>query len=139
MRVALSFIAFLGLLVSISLTPTTIVRAHDHLPHCGDEKTLKKVVKRFNQTERIYWRERGLILEAISKPHHHSSYSPFKSQIDRQYCHGTAVFENGKSRRLHYLIESTAGFAGFGWNVEYCIHGLDPWKYYDGRCRVLSR
>jgi hypothetical protein len=40
---------------------------------------------------------------------------------------------------MHYLIEEGAGFAGFGWNVEYCIHGLDPWKYYDGRCRVLSR
>ena len=113
--------------------------ARDKFPACTSDKVLAKLVKRFNKTEGIYWEDRGLVLSAVSRPHQHSE-KPFRdSPINRRYCHGDAIFENGKKRRVHYLIEQGAGFAGFGWNVEYCIHGLDPWKYYDGRCRVLSQ
>lgn len=113
--------------------------AKEPFPQCNSEKVIKKLVKRFNKTETIYWTDRGLVLSTIAKPHQHSE-NPFKdSPINRRYCHGDALFENGKKRRVHYLIEEGAGFASFGWNVEYCIHGLDPWKYHDGRCRVLSR
>jgi len=113
--------------------------AGESFPACTSEKVLSKLVKRFNKTESIYWQERGLILNTIFDPHQHSE-NPFSdSPINRRYCHGDAVFANGKKRRVHYLIEEGAGFAGFGWNVEYCVHGLDPWRYYDGRCRVLSR
>ena len=100
---------------------------------------LSKLAKRFNQTERIYWQDRGLVLSEVTDAHFHSDHQLEDSVFERRYCHGTAHFENGKSRRVHYLIEQNAGFAGIGWNLEYCIHGLDPWKYYDGRCRVLSK
>ncbi|MGI9351065.1 MAG: hypothetical protein ACR2O3_05840 [Rhizobiaceae bacterium] len=115
------------------------VQALESFPSCKSEKVLRKVVRRFNQTEKIYWIDRGLVLDQISGPHNHTT-NPFpESPINRHYCHGDAHFNNGKSHRIHYLIEKGAGFAGFTWNVEYCIHGLDPWRYYDGRCRVLSR
>ena len=108
-------------------------------PSCSSEKVLKKIAKRFNQTEKIYWQHRGLTLDHVSKPHQHA-FNPFPhSPINRYYCHGDAHFADGKRRRIHYLIEQGAGFAGFTWNVEYCIHGLDPWKYYGGHCRVLSK
>lgn len=123
-----------------SLTPLQITSAaaRDVFPACQSEKVLKKIAKRFNKTEKIYWEDRGLVLDAVINPHLHNDNAFPESSINRRYCHGDAVFINGKQRRIHFLIEEGAGFAGFTWNVEYCIHGLDPHKYYDGRCRVLS-
>ena len=111
----------------------------EKFPVCTSEKVIERMIKRFNKTEEIYWEHRGLVLNTVSNSHLHSK-NPFPdSPIKRRYCHGDAFFENGKKRRIHYLIEEGAGFSGYTWNVEYCIHGLDPWKYHDGRCRVLSQ
>jgi len=112
--------------------------SHNKLPACEEQKVLNKIVSRFNQTERIYWEERGFSLSSVTDPHLHA-HNPSKGlEINRNYCHGYANFADGSKRRIHYLLEEGAGFAGFTWNVEYCIHGLDPWRYYDGRCRSLS-
>ncbi len=131
----------LSSIVSLSFLMTFVppASAGDRFPICESERVLKKVVKRFNHAEKVYWQARGLTLSDIANPHQHS-VNPFPdSPINRRYCHGDAMFANGQTRRIHYLVEEGAGFAGFTWNVEYCIHGLDPWKYYDGHCRVLSR
>jgi len=111
----------------------------DSFPVCTSERVIERILRRFNKTERIYWQDRGLVLNAVTNPHLHNDNAFPESSINRRYCHGDAIFENGKKRRIHYLIEEGAGFAGYTWNVEYCIHGLDPLRYYDGRCRVLSR
>lgn len=42
-------------------------------------------------------------------------------------------------RRVLYLIEAGQGFAGTHHKVFFCIDGLDPWRVYDGHCRVLTR
>ena len=137
MRTLFAFVLMSGILMIGLLTTDSAAR--DRFPQCDSDKVIGKLVKRFNKTENIYWSDRGLVLSTVAQPHQHSE-NPFSdSPINRRYCHGDALFENGKTRRVHYLIEEGAGFAGFGWNVEYCVHGLDPWKYYDGRCRVLSR
>ncbi len=133
------------LITAIAFTTLSIGNAQpthaffkQELPACNSEKVLKKIASRFNKTEDIYWEERGLSVSSISNPHLHADNPSKGLQINRIYCHGTAHFEDGSKRKIHYLLEEGAGFAGFTWNVEYCIHGLDPWKYYDGRCRVLG-
>jgi hypothetical protein len=129
----------LGSVMLLSFSGTQSAAAPSPFPQCDSSKVIKKLVKRFNKTEKIYWSARGRHLNTVAHPHLHSE-NPFPdSPINRRYCHGDAVFSDGKKHRIHYLIEQGAGFAGFSWNVEYCIHGLDPWKYYDGRCRVLSK
>jgi len=112
----------------------------ERFPECHSEQVLKRIGKLFNQTEKDYWEERGLVFNRVDNTHLHS-VNPWvpESPIDRRYCHGDVHFENGKSRRIHYLIETDKGYGGFGWDVEYCIHGLDPWRYYDGNCRVLDQ
>lgn len=42
-------------------------------------------------------------------------------------------------REVLYLIEAGQGFAGTHHKVFFCIDGLDPWRVYDGHCRVLTR
>ena len=112
--------------------------AGNSFPSCQSDRVLGKIVRQFNRTEREYWSERGLVLQEVGEAHQHSENPFWESPVNRRYCHGDAHFADGRKHRIHYLIEE-AGFAGYGWKVEYCIHGLDPWKYYDGRCRVLSR
>ncbi len=125
-------------IVPIQVGTSNAFFGKEKFPLCTSDKVLKRIAKRFNQAEKIYWEVRGLVLETVTNPHLHNGNAFPESPINRRYCHGDAVFENGKKRRIHYLIEQGAGFAGYTWNVEYCIHGLDPWKYHDGRCRVLS-
>ena len=134
-----STVVLICLMSAIPFLLTDQAWSDTRFPHCESERVLKKVVRRFNLTEKIYWRSRGLVMTGIERAHLHSE-NPFpESPINRRYCHADAFFEDGLKRRVHFLIEQGAGFAGFSWNVEYCVHGLDPWKYYDGRCRVLSR
>ena len=44
-----------------------------------------------------------------------------------------------RRRTVLYLIEGGQGFAGTHHKVFFCIDGLDPWRVYDGHCRVLTR
>lgn len=132
-------IAITGGLLTMMIVGSSPASAQDSFPACQSGRVLQTLVKRFNKAEKTYWQSRGLVLSDIVNPHQHSE-NPFpESPINRRYCHGDAIFENGHKRRVHFLVEEDAGFAGFTWNVEYCVHGLDPWKYYDGYCRVLSR
>lgn len=58
-------------------------------------------------------------------------------RVERQYCHATARFSDGRKRQIWYLIERNWGFAGLGPSTEYCVSGLDPWHYYGRYCRSL--
>ena len=69
------------------------------------KKVLEKLVKRFNKTEKIYWSQRSLALQHIRNAHQHSVNPSDESPINRRYCHGDALFENGRKHRIHYLIE----------------------------------
>ena len=57
--------------------------------------------------------------------------------VERQYCHATALFSDGRKRQVWYLIERNWGFAGIGASTSYCVDGLDPWHYYGRNCRSL--
>lgn len=126
-------------ILPIQIGTSNAFYSKEKFPACTSEKVIERLVKRFNKTEEIYWQGRNLVLNTVRNPHLHNGNAFPASSINRRYCHGDAIFENGKKRRIHYLIEEGAGFASYTWNVEYCIHGLDPWKYHDGRCRVLSQ
>lgn len=110
----------------------------DPLPACTNEKVLKKIVKRFNWAERKTW-HRGFDMVGVNRPHLHHDHGFKASLIDRRYCHGYAHLTNGKTHRVYYVIEQDMGLAGFGWGVTFCVSGLDPWRIYDGNCRVLRR
>lgn len=105
-------------------------------PECDDAKVLKKIVKRFNWAERNTWR-RGFSLETVEDPRERSVREYEESLIPRRYCRGHAILTNGQHPTVFYLIEGGQGFTGTGFNVEFCVNGIDPWREYDGHCRVL--
>lgn len=59
------------------------------------------------------------------------------TMIDRRFCRGKVVMNDGRTRTIWYMIELGQGFAGVGANVEYCISGLDPWHIYGAFCRSV--
>lgn len=127
-------LVFAAVLAIFSQSATAF--AHGDFPACTNEKVLEKITKRFNKAEEDTW-NRGFYLESISRPHGHGQRGFEDSSINRHYCHAYANLSNGRTRKVHYLIEEGQGFAGFGWNVEFCVTGLDPWKIYDGYCRTV--
>lgn len=57
--------------------------------------------------------------------------------IGRLYCNAQVVLTDGVKQPIWYLVEEGMGFAGTGYNVEFCVNGFDRWLVYNGRCRVL--
>jgi len=55
----------------------------------------------------------------------------------QRYCRATGITENGRKKRVYYLIEARGGFAGYTYGVEACILGRDPWKVHGAYCRSL--
>ena len=131
-------IIFLLFALSIIL-PNTVLAAKKDIPGCKSVDVLKTITRKFNKAEKIYWKKRGLELEMISRVRLRSN-RPYKhSSLKRRTCTATAIFDNGRRRSMHFMIEAKAGYSGFKWGVEYCIHGLDPWKYQNGNCLPLSK
>ncbi|MEO0329655.1 MAG: hypothetical protein AAF217_13780, partial [Pseudomonadota bacterium] len=80
------FCAILSIsIVLVSAFSEPIEALERPIPECTSEKVLRKLVKRFNKTEKIYWENRGLQLVEVHNPHHHST-NPFPdSPWDRHY------------------------------------------------------
>ncbi|MDZ7823361.1 MAG: hypothetical protein U5K75_04495 [Ahrensia sp.] len=154
--------------LAVSVLPLTAQVAVAHEPYvreaasaaCETPALIKTIQHRFRiQAREVHHRQEWQIT-GLSHTHQHR-YKPqdvHKSRaIARRYCHATAHFNDGTSRKIWYLIEGGMGFAGFGqsWlgaqqrvrdglgngsaihNVEFCIDGLDKWNVYNSNCRAL--
>ncbi len=106
-------------------------------PSCDHPKVLGQIVERFNWAEENTW-HRGFYLSDITRTRERVVQDGYKRLVPRRYCRGHAILTNGRHPTLFYLIEANAGFAGTGFNVEFCVNGLDPWRVHDGNCRVLN-
>lgn len=105
---------------------------------CDTPSILSRIQSKFRTQAREVHENPGLAIASFDKvhEHHHKSQSEF-SPVARRYCGATASMSDGQERYVWFLIEKPAGFVGFGNNVEFCVTGLDRWKVYNGRCRVL--
>lgn len=113
---------------------------------CGDAGYINAIQRRFAlQAREVHERPGMAIVEVanIQENRYVASYDQDPRSlpnvaVPRVYCKATALMSDGGDRSLWYLIEFGEGFAGFiGDNVEFCLSGLDPWKIYNGNCRVL--
>lgn len=111
-------------------------RHHDIASACDEPAILSKIMRRFHhQTHEVH--HDPMVIEAYSKVHQHRFYpADAKHQIARRYCGATAHLSNGSRHYVWYFIETEAGFAGIGDNVEFCVTGFDRWNVYNSRCRV---
>ena len=137
---AFTFLCSLNPLIAQADWIDKLVEKSEHLstfPQCDDPGVLKFIVKRFNWAEKHTW-QRGFDLDVITQPRERLVLDSEERLIPRRYCRGHAQLTNGRHPTVFYLIESGQGFAGTTHNVAFCVNGLDPWRTYDGNCRVLN-
>lgn len=111
------------------------------MPGCDDPRVLSQVQRRFHvQATRVHHTPE-LKLAGVERIRHVEDVPGYKvtrpTMINRRYCQGHALLNNGKHPQVYYLIEQRAGFVGVSWNVEFCLAGYDPWRVHDGHCRTL--
>jgi hypothetical protein len=123
-----------GFLASISASAAL---AHDVTKPCDNERILESIANRFHK-QSIQVNHAKLSIAEFSNVHEHRSYEKSEfNPIARRYCGATATLSDGRNRTVWYLIESSAGLAGWGNGVEFCVSGFDRWNVYNASCRVL--
>ncbi len=120
------------------LAPSATAGIFGSLPECSSHQVIAKVVRRFNKADNRTWR-RGIHLDFISGATERAVNPWPTSSINRRYCRASATLSDGRRVPVHYVVEQRVGFAGTGWNVEFCIGEADRWRVYGGDCRVLRR
>lgn len=128
----------IGAVLALLAFPTTANAFIDIFPFptCDSGSVIEKVRNRFNQSQRY-----GLEAQIsnIDKMTETDVVYLGPRPIARRYCQGRAYLGDGRKSTIYYLVESSMGLAGTGYNVEFCLAGHDPWRVYDGNCRVLKR
>jgi hypothetical protein len=110
------------------------------LPTCDNRRVISQIIHRFNNAERKTWK-RGFSISQVSHPHsrgdnlRQDAYGE-PPLVPIRYCETTAHMTNGKNYSMHYFIEAKMGFVGVSWGTEFCVHGLDPWRVYNGACEI---
>lgn len=116
---------------------STAAQAGDDTRACDDPHILRSISERFvHQSYQV--NRNWMRIKAFDRVHEHraegkSEFSP----VARRYCGATVTLSNGRNREVWYLIESNAGLAGLGNDVEFCVSGFDRWNVYNASCRVL--
>ncbi len=103
------------------------------VPECNSKTVVSAALRFANRAEPVYRAPRVKTLTPLGELHQ-SVYNP--SPLVRRYCEGTVELDNGDHARAYYFVEEDSGFVGISWKVYVCIDGYDPWRVYDGRCRV---
>lgn len=120
-----------GLLDAVGTGPSAV-------PECGDGAVIEAIRDRFLHADANVLK-RGLYIRTVDHVRQSHFGSPAGPTL-RRYCHASAVLNDGpRPKTLYYLIEQNYGFAGIGWNVEFCVQGYEPWRVHDGNCRTVRK
>lgn len=105
------------------------------LPACGDPRVLAFISSRFSEREAKFWGS-GMTLVEYShiKP---LAWRPWGlDTIPRRYCYAKVLTSQGTYHRVDYSVREDLGFLGIGWDVNWCVLGLDRNLAYSPSCRM---
>ncbi|WP_271199216.1 hypothetical protein [Methylopila turkensis] len=105
------------------------------LPACGDERVLGHIAGRFASRERGYWGS-SLELAGFSRTRELGYRSWGAEFIPRRFCAARVVTTDGRKRSVYYEIGEGFAFAGAGWDVNWCVTGLDRNLAYAPGCKM---
>ena len=106
------------------------------LPECDGAGVLSRVNNKLSIAEMKVIRSGDPVI-SIDHIRHSKTLEVNEPYFPRRYCHATGYTSQGEKKTIYYLIEAKAGFVGYGYNVEACILGRDPWRIYGAYCRSL--
>ena len=115
-----------------------------NVPTCDDPAVLSTITGRFDETETTYWGGARAI-DGYGRVREIGFRSNGIDYIPRRYCIGRALIvdpramppQPRKARTVVYNVGASEGFIGMGWNVEWCVVGLDRERAYEPACLAL--
>ena len=119
-------------------------------PMCDDPSVLSRLQSRFASKEANYWREDIHIL-GFDHVRQTGLRNWGMDHIPRRYCAATAItYEQAPKaalpygarvlpkRTVIYNIIENAGFAGYGWDIEFCVQHHDHNAAYAPACKAAG-
>ena len=122
---------------ALALCCSTVMAAAGQLPACDDASVLSTLTSRQAWAEANTWRD-GITIAAVDRIGERRLVTGGFSSIDRRHCAARAALTGALPTRLYYVVSANEGFAGSGWNVEFCLSGHDPYRVYGADCQVLK-
>lgn len=104
------------------------------LPFCDNPTVLGKLHARFVERERDYWNS-GLIIVGWQRVQEIGYRANGVDYIPRRFCKALAYMNDQKVREVSYQVGEGLGPIGIGWDIEWCMTGLDRNYAYGLDCR----
>jgi hypothetical protein len=137
LALALAATAFSG---AVDARPLTPAEQRDsaysgRLPACDDPAVLSRIQSRFSEREATYWKS-GLEIAGYDRVREIGWRSPGLDYIPRRYCTARAHMNDERARQVSYWIGEDLGMIGWGFGVEWCVHGLDRNYAFAPGCKM---
>jgi len=105
------------------------------LPGCADPGVFERIQSRFHDRESEFWKS-GLEIVSFDEPREIGFRSNGLDYIPRRYCAAEAHMSNQAVREVSYSVDEDLGIIGFGYDVEWCLAGLDRNYAYAPNCKI---
>jgi hypothetical protein len=107
------------------------------LPACDDPAVFERIRSRFFQREAEFWKS-GLAISGFDHAREIGFRSNGVDYIPRRYCIAEALMNDSKVRRVSYSVDEDLGIIGFGFEVEWCVAGLDRLNAFAPQCTMAQ-
>ena len=107
------------------------------MPPCDDPDVLAEISQRFGAREGWFWNSPlGLVrFESVAETGYRNNGL---SYIPRRYCKASALFSDGRERRVMYNIAEDTGLLGVVRGITWCVVGIDRNHAYSPACRATG-
>lgn len=105
------------------------------LPACADPAVFERIQSRFYARESEFWKS-GLAIVGFDDVREIGFRSNGLDLIPRRYCVAKAQMNNQSVRKVSYTIDEDLGIIGWGFDVEWCVEGLDRNYAYAPDCKM---
>ncbi|HEY5795375.1 MAG TPA: hypothetical protein VIU82_10195 [Bosea sp. (in: a-proteobacteria)] len=111
-----------------------IIPMYGNLPACEDPAVLGEITSWFNSREAKFWGPLQAIGYDKIRP---IGFRPWGDDfIPRRFCTGQIALNDGTWHRVDYSVRENLGLFGWGWNVNWCVSGLDRHRSYAPDCQM---
>jgi hypothetical protein len=108
----------------------------DQMPACDDPVVFARIQDLFHGREAEFWNT-GLEIVGFGEVREIGYKTNGLDYIPRRYCTARAYLNDEKKpRQLSYVIGEDLGLLGFGFDVEWCVAGLDREDAYAPNCKM---
>lgn len=105
------------------------------IPACEAPEVTSYIQQRFADNEASYWNS-ALTISGFERVHAIGYRAWGLDFIPRRFCTGVALTSDGRKRQVDYSIIQEDGFAGYSWNVQWCVNGTDREGAYAPGCKM---